>query len=339
MLRDEQNLVLTISHFEETFMQTNQLGRFGAVSRLTLGGGGIGQVWGPTSEEEAVATLHAAVDGGITLIDAAPGYKICEAMIGRAFAGRLSHGVRVTTKFGLGTVAPDQVYPKLRASLEESLKAMRLERVDMMLLHSEIRPDDFEYPPGQPPKDERSTALSLYRDAVGPAFAQLVREGLIGDWGITGINHAAATIEALSQEPLPAAVQAIANLLDSPGEMNGTGLEPRPRDVIAAARSAGVGVMGVRAVQAGALTHSLDRQDNSPTSRDFDRAEPYRALCEQWGMDPALVAHRYALGIDGVDTLVLGVKNRAELRQALEAERLGPLDAEQTIAIEALGLR
>jgi aryl-alcohol dehydrogenase-like predicted oxidoreductase len=73
----------------ETAMTINRLGRFGPVSRLTLGGGGIGQVWGPTSEEEAVATLHAAVDGGIDLIDAAPGYHICEAMIGRAFAGRL----------------------------------------------------------------------------------------------------------------------------------------------------------------------------------------------------------------------------------------------------------
>lgn len=320
-------------------MQINTLGTFGPVSRLTLGGGGIGQVWGPTSEDDAVATLRHAVDNGMDLIDAAPGYKICEAMIGRAFEGRLPRGVRVTTKHGLGTVPEDEVYPRLRRSLEASLKDMRLERVDMMLLHSEIRPDDFHYPAGQPPRDERSTALSLYRAAVRPAFARLVEEGLIGHWGITGINHAAATIEALSEGSRPAAVQAIANLLDSPGEMNGTGLAPRPRDVIAAAQANGVGVMGVRAVQAGALTSGLDRADNSPTSEDFRRAAPYRALCAQWGEDPAIVAHRYALGIEGVDTLVLGVKNVAELDQALLAERRGPLDAEQRAAIEALGLR
>lgn len=320
-------------------MEHTDLGRFGPVSRLTLGGGGIGQVWGPTSEEEAVATLRAAVDGGITLIDAAPGYKICEAMIGRAFEGRLPEGVRVTTKHGLGTVPAEAVYPRLRASLEQSLGDMRLERVDMMLLHSEIRPDDFHYPPGQPSRDERSTSLSLYRDAVRPAFAQLVAEGLIGDWGITGINHAAATIEAMAADPLPAAVQAIANLLDSPGEMNGTGLAPRPRAVIAAARQAGIGVMGVRAVQAGALTLGLDRADASPTSRDFQRAAPYRALCAEWGEDPAEVAHRYALGIAGVDTLVLGVKNRAELAVALAAEKRGALETDRVAAIEALGLR
>jgi aryl-alcohol dehydrogenase-like predicted oxidoreductase len=320
-------------------MKNNTLGSFGPVSRLTLGGGGIGQVWGPTSEDDAVATLRHAVDQGIDLIDAAPGYKICEAMIGRAFEGRLPAGVRVTTKYSLGTVPAAEVYDRFRASLEASLKAMRLERVDMFLLHSEIRPDDFEYPAGQPPRDERSTALSLYREAVRPAFARLVQEGLIGHWGITGINHAAATIDALADAPRPAAVQAIANLLDSPGEMNGTGLAPRPRDVIAAARAAGVGVMGVRAVQAGALTNAIDRKENSPTSADFERAAPYRDLCRAWGEDPAIIAHRYALGIEGVDTLVLGVKNVAELDQALEAERRGPLDPAQLAAIEALGLR
>jgi aryl-alcohol dehydrogenase-like predicted oxidoreductase len=320
-------------------MQINTLGSFGPVSRLTLGGGGIGQVWGPTSQDDAVATLRHAVDNGIDLIDAAPGYKICEAMIGRAFEGKLPRGVRVTTKHSLGTVSEAEVYPRLRRSLEASLKDMRLERVDMMLLHSEIRPDDFEYPAGQPPKDERSTSLALYRAAVRPAFARLVDEWLIGHWGITGINHAAATIDALSAGPRPAAVQAIANLLDSPGEMNGTGLAPRPRTVIAAAQANGVGVMGVRAVQAGALTSGLDRADNSPTAEDFRRAAPYRALCASWGEDPAIVAHRYALGIDGVDTLVLGVKNVAELDAALVAERRGSLDAEQLAAIESLGLR
>lgn len=324
----------------ETAMTMNNLGRFGPVSRLTLGGGGIGQVWGPTSEDEAVATLRAAVDGGITLLDAAPGYLMCEAMIGRAFEGTLPEGVRVTTKHSLGTVKTDQVYPRLRASLEKSLADMRLERVDMMLLHSEIRPDDFEYPTAEPPRDERSTSLSLYREVVRPAFARLVTEGLIADWGITGINHATATIEALSSGSVPAAIQSIANLLDSPGAMNSTSLDPRPRDIIAAAQRAGVGVMGVRAVQAGALTMNFDRIDtHGPDREDFARARSFRDLCADWGEDPALVAHRYALGMDGVATLVLGVKNRGELRMAFEAERRGPLDPEQLAAIEALRLR
>lgn len=320
-------------------MQTNTLGKFGPVSRLTLGGGGIGQVWGEASDTDSIDTLHLAVNSGIDLIDTAPGYKNCERLVGAAFAGRLPVGVRITTKCGLGSPPADKVYPRLRASLEQSLGVMQLSRVDMMVLHSEIRPDDFIYPNDEPARDVRSTSLTLYREAVVPAFERLVAEGLIGSWGITGINHAAATIDAMSSAPRPVAVQAIANLLDSPGEMNGTGLAPEPRKVIEAARAQDIGVMGVRAVQAGALTAALDRPDQSPTKADFDRVQSYRDLCKAWGDDPAIVAHRYALGMDGVDTLVLGVKNVAELQQALAAEAQGPLEAEQVAAIDALGLR
>ena len=70
-------------------MEKRRFGTIGEVSRLTLGGGGIGQVWGNNSREEGIATLKLAVDGGIDVIDAAPGYKVCEALIGEAFGGRL----------------------------------------------------------------------------------------------------------------------------------------------------------------------------------------------------------------------------------------------------------
>jgi diketogulonate reductase-like aldo/keto reductase len=61
------------------------------MSCLTLGGGGIGQVWGPTSRDEAVATVREAVEAGITFLDVAPAYGSGEAelVIGAAFNGRL----------------------------------------------------------------------------------------------------------------------------------------------------------------------------------------------------------------------------------------------------------
>ena len=55
-------------------MKTNSLGPVGQVSRLTLGGGGIGLVWGESTRDEAIATIHAALDGGINLLDTAPMY-------------------------------------------------------------------------------------------------------------------------------------------------------------------------------------------------------------------------------------------------------------------------
>lgn len=321
-------------------MEKRQFGSIGEVSCLTLGGGGIGQVWGETSREEGIATLRMAIDEGIDVIDAAPGYKICEELIGEAFDGRLPKGVKVTTKCGIGTVPDAEVYPRLRASLEQSLKAMRLEQVDLFFLHNQICPDDFVYPAENDRRAEIATTWSSYREAVVPAFQQLQRDGLIGAWGITGVSVPATILDALDHEPRPHAVQAVANLLDSPGGLIGFSTPSRAREIIAAAHLRGVGVMAIRAVQAGALTRSFDRQSlHDRDTADFHLAAPFRALCQKWGEDPAIIAHRYALGMAGVETVVLGVKNRDELADALSAERDGPLEPGQLAAIEALALR
>ena len=322
-------------------MQKHTLGPLGPVSRLTLGGGGIGQIWGETSAQEAHATLKAALDGGIDVLDAAPGYRNCETFIGEVFGGRLPAGVKVTTKHALGTVPAAEAAPRLRASLQASLAAMKLDRVDIFFLHTNICADDFVYAHGADRQDQVATRWSLYVGEVVPAMQALRAEGLIGAWGITGIGVPDAVIRALGHAPAPQVVQAIANLLDSPGGLNRYGVPARPRDVIAAAGAAGIGVMGIRAVQAGALTAAIDRtlSPNSPDTRDYDRAAPFRALCAAWGEDPAYVAHRYALGTAGVGTLVLGVKNRAELSQCLAAEAAGPLEPDRVAAIDGLGLR
>jgi aryl-alcohol dehydrogenase-like predicted oxidoreductase len=138
----------------------------------------------------------------------------------------------------------------------------------------------------------------------------------------------------------PAVVQAISNLMDSPGGIRVYAEPPRPREIIAEAVRNGVGVMGIRAVQAGALTDAIDRpvKDSHPEARDFRRAAPFRALCKEVGLSPAAVAHRYALDMTGVNTVVLGVKNRAELLECLDAERAGPLPADLRAQIDALGL-
>jgi aryl-alcohol dehydrogenase-like predicted oxidoreductase len=322
-------------------MRTATFGPLGEVSRLTLGGGGIGQIWGETTREEAEATLRAAVDAGITLLDAAPGYRNCETFIGETFSGRLPAGVRITTKHGLATVPAGEAAQRLADSLDASLAAMRLQRVDLFFLHSNIRPDDFTYAHGADRQDQVATRFSQYEAEVVPAMEALKAAGKIGHWGITGIGQPDGVLAALNLQTKPAVVQAIANLMDSAGGLNRFGGPARPREIIAAAKTAGCGVMGIRAVQAGALTRKIDHalSPNYPDAKDYERAAPFRALCETWGEDPAYVAHRYALGIAGVDTVVLGVKNRAELSQCVAAEAAGPLEPDRLAAIDALGLR
>ena len=93
-------------------------------------------------------------------------------------------------------------------------------------------------------------------------------------------------------------------------------------------------------MQAGALTAQFDRvvKASHPDAVDYRRAAPFRAMCAELAVDPALVAHRYALDMEGVDTVVLGVKNRAELAQCLEAEALGSLGPDLRARIDGLSL-
>lgn len=320
-------------------MRTATLGPLGGVSRLTLGGG-IGQIWGEVTHDEALATIHAAVDAGITLIDCAPTYRNAETFIGEAFGGRPPSGVRFTTKCQLGSPDPADVAATLEASLTASLAALRLPRVDVFFLHSNIHVDGFTYAHGDAAKDRFSTAFPIYENEVVPTMEKLKADGRIGAWGITGIGVPTAVLAALDHTPRPDVIQVIANLMDSPGALKRYAEPARPREIAAAAKARGLGVMGIRAVQAGALTAAVDRElsPNSPDRADFERAAPFRALSARWGQDPAYVAHRYALSLPDFDTLVLGVKNRAELAMCVAAEADGPYSAAEMAEIDGLGL-
>lgn len=320
-------------------MESRTLGPLGPVSALTLGGGGLGQVWGATSRAEAVATARAAVDAGITFLDLAPGYGRGEAeqVIGEAFAGALPAGVRIGTKVMLGDPGRGAVAERIERSVQRSLATMRLDRVDVLYLHSNLVPDDYVQPRFAEMAHKLATPWTRFVDEVRPAFAALVADGRIGAWGITGIALPRTVLAAIADEPAPAVVQCVANLLDSTGAIYIHDEPFTPREIIAEASDAGCGVLGIRAVQAGALTDAMDRDLRSDDldRRDYDRAAPFRALAAELGESAAALAHRYALSMRGVDSVVLGVKNRSELAECVEAAERGPLDPSLVTRIDA----
>ena len=319
-------------------MDDRRLGDLWPVSTLTLGGGGIGALWGETTRAEAVATVRAAVDAGINLLDLAPRYGDgeAEAVVGEAFDGRLPHGVRVTSKCLLGETPREQIEARLRSSIGESLRLMRLTRLDLFFLHSNVVPNDHDMR-RHPDAATRMTPYSTFVDCVRPTLETFVAEGLIGAWGLTGIGYPDTIMRLLGEAPHPGAVQCIANLLDSPGGLKFFDGPAKPREVIAAAVANGVGVMGIRAVQAGALTDRIDRAlpDDHPEMADYRRAAGFRQVAADLGDTPARLAHRYALSMAGVDTLVLGVKNRQELADCIAAADAGPLSDAVIAQIDA----
>jgi len=198
-------------------MQQKSFGRLPPVSALTLGGGGLGMLWGETTVEECVATVHEAVASGITLFDLAPRYGDgkAEEIVGTAFAGQLPPGVRVTSKCNLGNAPPAEIETLLRRSIEGSLKRLRLDRLDLFFLHSNVVPD-AAYLARQPDAAARMTLYATFVEHVRPLFERLVGEEVIGAWGLTGIGHPDTIIKLVGERPAPSAVQCIANLLDSP---------------------------------------------------------------------------------------------------------------------------
>jgi len=324
-------------------MEIRQLGRLWPVSALTLGGGGLGQVWGQTSRTEAIATVRAAVDSGINFLDMAPLYGKGEAevVVGEAFDGQLPDGVHISSKCMVGTLEPAAMLEKMERSIIRSLKSMRRERLDTFILHSQILPDGYQLSGHEETQHTWTVNWSCYQQSVIPAMEQLQKKGLIADWGITGVGLPSTIRDALSLPVKPAVVQVIANLMDSAGGIRRFDEAAEPRRIIACAKEQGVAVMGIRAVQAGALTAAMDRvlAADDAEQLDFARAQPWRELCLELNENPAVLAHRYALAMAGVDTVVLGVKNRQEQAQIVDGHNLGPLDPDTIARIDSLGLR
>ena len=309
-------------------------------STLTLGGGGIGQVWGETDRAEAVATVQAAWEGGITLFDNAPLYGDGEAetVLGLAFDGNYPDTCAVTSKCMLGNLAIEQCYEKLESSLDGSLQRLQRNFVDIFFLHGYIVADDWQVPEKHAQRLRQvTTPWRQYVEGFVPAMESFIADGRIRRWGITAVTRDTC-LQALAHEKSPPVVQCITNPLDSAGSMTIAGIAEEPREIMVAAKAANAGVMGIRAVAAGALADSLDRQvhPRSAEALDFERAAAFRNYAANSGESAASLAHRYALSLPWVDTVVLGVKNRDELRECLSAAERPRLGDEEMNRIARL---
>ena len=112
-------------------------------SRVGLGTWAIGGwMWGGTDEAQSIATIRSAVERGVTLIDTAPAYGFgrSEEIVGKALAeGGLRDQVQIATKVGLawkdGAVYRDSRAARLRSEIEDSLRRLRTEVIDLYQVH------------------------------------------------------------------------------------------------------------------------------------------------------------------------------------------------------------
>ena len=112
-------------------------------SRVALGTWAMGGwMWGGTDESEAIATIRAAIDHGVDLIDTAPAYGFgrSEEIIGKALAeSGLRSRVAVATKVGLewdgGKVFRNASRVRILNEVDESLRRLRTDRIDIYQAH------------------------------------------------------------------------------------------------------------------------------------------------------------------------------------------------------------
>jgi aryl-alcohol dehydrogenase-like predicted oxidoreductase len=295
-------------------------------------------VWGPTTEEECIATVQQAVACGINCIDVAPMYGRgkAEEVVGKAWPQLPAKPLLATKVF----IMPDErqdLAGAVRRSLEGSLTRLGLGQVDIFQLHNQIEPHE-------PTAPRRLTLGEVTRrGGVLETMQKLKEEGLVRALGFTGIARHDVVRELFADGRLET-VQLVTNILCSEGEMGQPGDAPYRNhlEMVRLAHAANLGVFGIRPFAAGALTAAIDRAlpAEHPVARDWALVQQHLGfLTTETGESLAVVAMRYALSLDGVSTVVTGAKNRAELADAVAAAEAGPLPPVTMEQIAALQQR
>ena len=315
-------------------MRYRKLGRTGlVVSEIGLGGGGIGHVWGATSDEEIGETIALAIAEGINFYDVAPSYGNGEAErnLARALLAapdQRGEHMLVATKVSLSEDDLADIPAAIERGISESLERLRRERVDLFQLHNTITPTRGQY--------RRSISVADAMQAV-QTLHELQDRDLTRHIGITGMGDAASVRRVMIDGALDT-VQLYYNLLNNSNAAplpSGSTLHDHGQ-LLPLAAELGLGVIGIRNLAAGALSDGIDRAiaPDSLVALDYQRAAKLRFL-ERDGVPLSRWAARFALTEPAISSVVPGVKNRDELRDQLAAMDLAPISADALERIEA----
>ena len=316
-------------------MEYSILGRTGLrVSRAGFGGGGIGQVWGATTEAEAIRSVHRALDLGITFFDVAPSYGDgkAEEALGKALVGR-RESVVVATKVRLRAEDMDDVAGAVSRSVERSLNRLRRDQVDVLHVHNRFT-------------EQRGEALDSITgdDVLGPvldAYKEMQQANKTRFIGLSAMDHDVPTMHRLINSGEYDTVLAYYNLL------NRTAQEPKPSgadvfdngQIIPLAKTKGMGIIGIRSHAAGALTPALDRPPNPGDAlmeADLRKAAQLDFLLEGPIETLSQAAMVFSMMNRDIHSTVPGVKNAEESEEIAACVDLPPIPEEHLRQLKEL---
>jgi aryl-alcohol dehydrogenase-like predicted oxidoreductase len=298
-------------------MESRTFGRTGLrLSVLGFGGAPIGLL--NTDRERTANILNFLLDQGINFIDTAAGYEGSEELIGQTVSHRREQFI-LLSKCGRkldGLEGADWSSRLIANTIDRSLKRLRTDRLDVMILHS----CDLEVLQ----RGEAIAALAKARDAGKIRFA-----------GYSGDNDDAAYAATLADV---AVIETSINVAD----------QANITRVLPVARQHNVGVVAKRPI-ANAAWKAIDRQPGF--YRDY--AAAYTQRLKKLDITPADVgfvgngasgdpeqdwpelALRFTLSFPEVHTAIIGTTNPANAQKNLEYARKGPLPADVVARIRA----
>ncbi len=282
-------------------LQPRPLGRAGfAVTPLSLGGAGLGGLYGPVAENQAVATVVRALELHVNYLESAPFYGDCEERFASAFDAMngLPAWVHLCAKVGMHPARHgDYSGATARWSLEQSFKRLGVSRADLVQVHA-IDSIDME-------------------TVLGPqgAVAELERmraEGKVGAiaFAIRGAGYHRQAIRSGRFDAI---------LIHDDFSL----IRTSDAALIAEASAAGVGVLVGRALMTGLLAGPDPRVNSRLAGHpDLASAVDWWLWARERGIPLQALALQYALRHPGVASVVVGASSPREIEECIAAATL-----------------
>ncbi|MEN5082914.1 aldo/keto reductase [Bosea sp. TWI1241] len=322
-----------------------RLGRSGlSVSTLGFGGAPLGDLYAVLDEAQAVATVEAALDGGVTLVDTSPlyGHGLSEHRIGAALRRRPGRPVLLSTKVGRVArpfagrgdgsgyvgglphgLAFDYSHDGVLRSLEQSALRLGVDRIDIVLIHDvDVRTHGAEAVEGR------------FREAMDGAYRALERlrsAGAVAAIGV-GVNEAAMCERFARAGDFDTMLLAGRySLLE----------QPALASFLPLALEKGIGLMLGGVFNSGILATGPvpgARYDYRPAPPEIlARVAAIAAVCDRHGVTLRRAALQFPLGHPAVASLVMGAVTPAEVADQLAA-LADPVPAALWAELKAEGL-
>ncbi len=292
-------------------MDYSTLGKTGLkVSRLGLGASPLGGVYGSMSEDEAIRIVQMAIDAGINFIDVSPYYGLtrAETVLGRALQTIPRSAYYLSTKVGrYGASDFDFSAERVMTSVNESLKRLRAEYVDIILCH------DVEF-----------GSLDQIVNETIPALQRVQETGKVRFIGISGLPL--KVFRSVAERAEMDVILSYCRYC-----LNDTALE----NIFPYLKSRNLGIISASPLSMGLLTEAGPPLWHPASDAIKAQCAEAAHFCRGKGVDIAQLALQFSLSQPEIHSTLVGIANVDQLAFNLKALQQ-PLDQELLTEVQAI---